>query len=131
MLVIVRRGFRRFSPGGGVQPSEKNLTSKKKKDRKEKGEREVGEGGGGHGWLKYLFCFSMVEIYFAIETNSFTDNGFYRYDIPRYFLQAKHIRDDCFSFVKCISVSDGTLGAGGGSGEPPTDNFWFKWCNIV
>ena len=65
--------------------------------------------GGGHEWLKYLWSKSI----FAIETNIFTDNDFYKYDIPRYFLQAKHIRDDCFSFVKFKSVSDVTLGGGG------------------
>ena len=44
MLVIVKRGSRIFRRGGGVvQPSEKFLTSKKKKTIK----RKKGEGGVG------------------------------------------------------------------------------------
>ena len=43
MLVIVRRGSRRFRQGGGVSNLPKIFDKQKKKnDKKEKGEREVG-----------------------------------------------------------------------------------------
>ena len=47
----------------GVQPSEKFWQAKKKKKKKKKTtKREKGIGGFS------IYCFSMVEIYFAIET---------------------------------------------------------------
>ena len=35
------------------------------------------------------------------------------YDIPRFFLHVKHIRDDCFSFGKCESDVTGAEWTGG------------------
>ena len=117
MLVIVKRGSRIFRRGGGVvQPSEKFLTSKKKKKtiKRKKGR---GRCWGVTGGLSIYSALVWSKSIFAIETNSFTDNDFYKYDIPRYFLQAKHIRDDCFRFVKCISESGVARGrkVGGGA----------------
>ena len=68
-----RRGSRNFRQGG---PTFRKFLITKKKG-----------GGGEREGVQYLFCVSMVKIYFC-RCNSFTDNNFYKYDIPRWFLQA-------------------------------------------
>ena len=98
-----------FVRGRGVQPSDKIWQAKKWGWAK----REKGRGRGGG--LQYLFCFSMVEIYFS-HWNSFTDNKYYKYDIPLCFRQARHTQVLLFKrFVKCVSY----VTVGGGSGGPP------------
>ena len=110
-----RRGSRNFRQGG-VQTF-RNFWQAKKKKHTHTHTYEKGKGGFS------IYCFSMIEIYFC-HRNSFTDNTFSKYDIPRFFLHVKHIRDDCFSFVKC--ASDVTRGGG-----MEKEKFWLKWCKIV
>ena len=107
MLVMVRLGSRRSRRGGGGGGS--NLPKKNRQAIKKRWKGKRG-GGGFSGGFSIYCALIWSKFTFAIETNSFTDNDFYKYYIPWYFLQAKHIRDDCFSFVKCIS--DVTLGEG-------------------
>ena len=123
-LVILALRFMRYHkrqpPGAdqgifvrGGPTFRKILTSKKKKER--------GREGGGFSiysasvWLNLFLPWKQL--------------FFYKYDIPRCFLWAKRIRDDCFSFVKC--VSDVTVG--GGLGVLPQIFFGFnavKLCNF-
>ena len=112
-LYSIQARIQEFS-SGGVQPSEKVWKAKKKKKKKKKKNAKKGEGG----LLQYLFCFSMVEIYFR-HWNSFINNNFYKYDISWCFLQAKHIQGYCLSFVKCVILQ-------GGLGGPPPEKIWFK-----
>ena len=87
----------------------KIVKSKKKNKQKQTKKAKRGEGGRLQYLLQYsVFCFSMVEIYFC-HWNSFINNNFYKYDIPRCFLQAKHIQGDCLSFAKCV-ILQGVLG---------------------
>ena len=115
-----------FSSGGSNLLKNFDKQKKNKIKNTNKGERGRGEGGR----LQYLFCFSMVEIYFW-HWNSFTDNNFfYKYDIARCFLQAKHIRGDCLSFVKWVSNITGW--GSGGPPPPPKKNGLngLKSCNF-
>ena len=99
-----RRGSRNFRQGGGGGSNHmKNFEKQKKKTKKKQKKKTKRE----EGWrLQYLFCFSMVEIYFC-HWNSFINNIFYKYDISWCFLQAKHIKGDCLSFVKCVILQGG------------------------
>ena len=112
--------IQKFLSGGGPT-FWKILTSKKKPTTKREREGEREDGFSIYSalvWLKSIF---------AIET-ALQTIIFYKYDIVRCFLQAKHIRGDCLSFVKW--VSDITGGVSGGPPPPPRKK-WFKWSKIV
>ena len=102
---------------GGVQPSRKILTRKKKRHKGE------GEGGGVSIYSASVWSKSIFAIETALQTNNF-----YKYDIPQcFFFQAEtHLRSLFWLCKMCKWCHSGN-----GTGGPPPETVWFKWCKIV